>query len=177
MYSFTFFLNPKFFNVLIKKYDKIYIISAKKKKYILLQAPISIMIWNTASNTVTIKKIKSSKDVKLFNNLNNIIYNWENYFFSKITFKGKGYKIKRIKEKKIVKLSFGHSHPFKAVFVNSIIKKLAKYKYIIYNWDYKKLHLSIIKLIKYRIISCYTKRGLRTRRMWIKKRTGKKSQK
>ena len=98
-------------------------------------------------------------------------------FFEKISFTGKGYKIKRPKSKKGLKLFFGHSHLFQYSPTLLKIKKLYKAKYLILSKNLKNL-LKLTKILtSYRNLNCYTKRGLRTRRRLVFKRTGKKANK
>jgi ribosomal protein L6P/L9E len=177
MYSFSVFFDEKMFSVLLKNKQNYYIVATLNEKHIKLKINLPEIVWNKTASIATLKKFENLKDIEFLRELGNKVNNWDNYFYSKITFKGKGYKVKRLKKKKILKLAFGHSHLFKAFFIKSTIKKLGKYKYILLSWNFKQLHQSLVQLIKYRHINMYTKRGLRTRRMLIKKRTGKKSQK
>ena len=99
--------------------------------------------------------------------------NWNNFFFQKIKFTGKGYKIK--KKKKSIKFFFGRSHLTIIFFNKTLIKRLTKYKLFFCNKN-QNILIKIKKFLnKIRALNIFTKRGLRFMRQNIKKKTGKKS--
>lgn len=83
----------------------------------------SLIIYNISNYIIIIVKhiifykhsqtlLVNSKDyVSIFiasNYLTNYIYTWDTFFYKKIKFKGKGYKI--LRRRKILKLTFNRSH-------------------------------------------------------------------
>jgi hypothetical protein len=103
------------------------------------------------------------------------------YFFKKITFAGKGYKIKKIYKnikyiyKNIVSFYFNKSH-FNIVYFNNILlKKLKKTKLIIYTTNLKHLYYLTNIILNIRKVNIFTLKGLRLSRQIIYKKIGKKS--
>lgn len=70
--------------------------------------------------------------------LNNYVFSFFFLFFKKVTFKGKGFKLKKTKEKKF-KFFFGHSHPVYFFNFNLVGKRISKYKHVFFCSKYKKL--------------------------------------
>ena len=146
-------------------YNKIYsltIVNIRKKIKI-----------NLESYSILINKINSSDNEKNnlhFKQINKFLKTFEFYFFIKIKFKGKGFKIKFNKKLKIIKFFFGRSHLtlFK-------LKKITKYKFILKSLNFWKLKTNAIKITKIKPINVYTLRGIRLSNQSISKRKGKKS--
>lgn len=113
----------------------------------------------------------------ILNKFNKNIFVFENIFFNKIKFKGKGFRVRFKKNNKILKFTFGHSH-INYVFINSnrtIVKRLGKYKYVFKNKNNLKMNFFLQKICNIKPINMYTKRGIRLGRQIIYKRKGKKS--
>jgi ribosomal protein L6P/L9E len=91
-------------------------------------------------------------------------------------FKGKIYKVKRTKKKKL-KLSFGRSHKTIVVLKNLFLKKRRKQKHKFLLISSSKYDIvqpaALIKSV--RSINMFTQRGLRLSRQIIYKKVGKKS--
>lgn len=130
-------------------------------------------IDKSTNSTCTLKWIVKEK------NLNNIylnyFYSFNFFFFRKFKFIGKGYKIKKAKNKKSFKMFFGYSHKIFLVYGGLQLRKLTKYKlFLITNTRLKeKITSPIIQHI--RKLNLFTKRGLRATRQIVFKRPGKKS--
>jgi len=108
------------------------------------------------------------------NTINKFLKNLYFYNFLKIKFKGKGYKIKILRKRKMIQFFFGVSH-IKITFLKKIIiKKLSKYKFLLKSKSIQILKKISNKIINVRKINPYTLRGLRLSKMVIIKRKGKK---
>ena len=107
--------------------------------------------------------------------LNNYIKTFENYFFSKIKFKGKGFKIKFNKKLKLIKFYFGRSHITFFKLRKIKLKRVTKYKFILKSLNFNKLKTKSKEITFIKPVNTYTLRGIRLSRQFIKKRKGKKS--
>jgi hypothetical protein len=96
------------------------------------------------------------------------------FFFKKITFKGKGFKLKKTK-KKMFKFFFGSSHFISYYNKSFISKKFGKQKHIFLSTKLKKLKKGLLVFLTIKPISWYTKRGLRFTKQIVQRRAGKKS--
>jgi ribosomal protein L6P/L9E len=162
--------------LLIEKFNKIILIIFNEK--------FKFVLFFKKKNNLKINKNLNSIEYKnyfLKNNffiLNNSIYNFleklNTYYFLKIKFKGKGYKIGFYKKKKIINFYFGKSHKSIFIYNNIKIKKLNKYKFILLKNNFNLLKQISYKIIKIKKINEYTNRGLRLSRQTIIKRKGKK---
>lgn len=103
--------------------------------------------------------------------LNNFIFSWETFFFKKVSFTGKGFKIK--KKQKIVFFFFNKSHISLLICNSAIIKKINKQKILFFYKNYDLYEKILNKILKIRYANIYTKRGLRFSRQLILKRKGK----
>lgn len=115
--------------------------------------------------------------------INNSKYN--QFFFKtyslhwlRISFRGKGYRLRKFKKLNKVTLNFGHSHWAKLALDCStfFFKKLKRQNYIcvIKGYHYYKSIKTAFKFFKR--LNMYTKRGLRLKKQFIRKRFGKISQ-
>jgi len=127
-------------------------------------------------------------NINFYNNLSifkKIVMNLNNslniYFFKKITFAGKGYKIKKIYKniqniyKNIISFYFNKSHFNTVYFNNVLIKKLKKTKLIISSINLKHLYYLTNIILNIRKVNIFTLKGLRLSRQIIYKKIGKKS--
>ena len=106
-----------------------------------------------------------TKKLKNKNFLNNFLFLWENFLFSKFYFLGKGFKLKKIKNNLI--FNFNHSHINLIINHFLIIKKIQKTKILIFSKQFnflKKIENTILNVKK---ISFYTKRGIRKNKQII----------
>jgi hypothetical protein len=96
----------------------------------------------------------------------------------RVSFKGKGYRLRKFKKYNKVTLNFGHSHWAKIALRNSVFffKKVRRQNYLCFskNYYFYKQLKGGIKFFKK--LNSYTKRGLRLKKQYIKKRFGKISQ-
>jgi ribosomal protein L6P/L9E len=106
--------------------------------------------------------------------LSKLFYSWNNFFFKKIKFSGKGYKIKKSKKKKSIKLYFNKSHFTIYSFRKEFLKKIRKTKFLLKSTNYKKLTKNIIIILNIRNLNLYTKKGLRLARNVTFKKASKK---
>ena len=125
------------------------------------------LYFNKFLNILKIKKVYNKKF------LNNFLFTWDNFFFSKIYFLGKGFKLKKIK--KNIYFNFNYSHIKLIINQNIILKKIQKTKLIIFSKNINNLN-NFCKLIQnIRQINPYTKRGLRKSKQIIYKKKNKKA--
>lgn len=97
--------------------------------------------------------------------------------WTRVVFRGKGFRLRKFKNYNKLTLNFGHSHWAKVTLsINYFFKKLKRQNYLALFNHYTELHTfrSIIKQIK--PLNVYTKRGLRLKKQYIKRRFGKISQ-
>lgn len=153
---------------------------------------LTIILYN---NLYTINLINDKKNIKInletysikikyncnYNNnfntklLNNFLKTFENYFFIKIKFKGKGFKIKFNKKLKLIKFYFGRSHLTFFKLKKVKLKKITKYKFLLKSLNFEKLKTKSNKITCIKPVNVYTLRGIRLSRQFISKRKGKKS--
>lgn len=110
-----------------------------------------------------------------FNEVNKYLKTFEIYFFVKIKFKGKGFKIKFNKKLKLIKFYFGRSHITFFKLKKIKLKKITKYKFLLKSLNITKLKKSASKITYIKPVNLYTLRGIRVSRQFISKRKGKKS--
>ena len=160
----------------VKKKNKINIILKYKKKNLNLfnNFKIENINFNSNNNFLIIRKNNFDFAINKNNkNINGFLYTWKYFLFSKIKFKGKGYKILYNKNKKNMKFFFNKSHISILIFKKLVIKKNLKNKFILISK--KKFEQLIILIVKVRLINIFTLRGLRNSKQIILKRKGKKS--
>jgi ribosomal protein L6P/L9E len=133
------------------------------------------MQYDSETNTVNFQFPENSIfQNKIVNNLNKLLFSFEHYFSKKIKFKGKGFRLKLKKSKKIIKFFFGHSHTNIAFIKNLFLKKSGKYKFILKSVNYNNLQKIAFKIYNVKPINIFTNRGIRVSRQIIFKRKGKK---
>jgi ribosomal protein L6P/L9E len=180
-------MGNKIFNINIPITFDILIIESKIKKN-----DLTIILYNKLHSITLVnnkKKIKIdlesysvriNSDINYNNNLNfkqinKFLKTFEFYFFIKIKFKGKGFKIKFNKKIKLIKFYFGKSHITFFKLKRIKLKKITKYKFIIKNLNFMKLKTNAMRITKIKPMNVYTLRGIRLSKQTIKKRKGKKS--
>lgn len=148
-------------NLYKNNYNGYYVNETKKKNvYIDISAP--------GINFIFFKK-KQKKNLE-----KNIFFSQFFFFFNKIKFKGKGYKIKINKALNTLNFYFGHSH-LSALFLTKLaLKRVKKFKFIALSTKIEKINDFKKKIQLVKPLSLYTKRGLRLSRQLTKKRPGKK---
>lgn len=96
----------------------------------------------------------------------------------RVAFKGKGYRLRKFKSYNKVTLNFGHSHWAKLALTCGLFffKKIRRQNYLCFAKNYF-LYKSLKTGMKFfKKLNSYTKRGLRLKKQFIKKRFGKISQ-
>jgi ribosomal protein L6P/L9E len=161
-------------------------IKTKNEKTVHVFVYNNVMFLKLKINTKRLFLNKETNNIKLLfnscgndsifmnNTINKFLKELYTYHFIKIKFKGKGYKIKILRKRKMIQFFFGVSH-IKLTFLRKIIlKKLTKYKFFMKSKNIHLLKRISNKIINVRKINPYTLRGLRFSKMIIIKRKGKK---
>ena len=115
---------------------------------------------------------------KSLRHLNKFLLKTYSMHWLRISFRGKGYRLRKFKTYNKVTLNFGHSHWAKIALnsTNYFFKKLRRQNYLCFAKNYH-LYKSIKTGMKFfKKLNSYTKRGLRLKKQFIKKRFGKISQ-
>jgi hypothetical protein len=134
---------------------------------------IHIDITSQCSN---IFKLSENHEIKAANKLFKLFI-WKSalFYYTKIKFTGKGYKIKKIKKKESLKFYFGRSH-FNYIFGGGLnLKKLSKYRLLVISNNNKKSNIITKIVCSVRCLNKFTKRGLRPLKYFVLKRPGKKT--
>ena len=172
------FLNlniPLFFNIVgIKNNKFIQIYLYENNFYFKIFIKTNYIFINKETNNLKIQNNKYYLNKKIEKELKKFLTSLNSYFFLKIKFKGKGYKINFYKKTKLIKFFFGSSHIQLFKLKNIVIKKLSKYKFILKNTNLDNLNQISKKIIKVRNINPYTLRGIRISKSIIIKRKGRK---
>lgn len=169
---------PIFFNLSIFKNKKIIIYIYNKNYFYILK------LNNIFLKNFLVTKINNNLNFITFSNffftkkiftLKSILLAWSFYFFKKIKFSGKGFRIKKNKKKKNFLLEFNKSHITIFLIKKIILKKIKKSKFL--NLYINKKYLTKInkQLVTINFINKYTKRGLRNTRQIFKKKTNQKN--
>lgn len=135
---------------------------------------INKIYFDKENNTIKINYQKTTKSLQCVKELNTLLFSFASYFFQKIKFKGKGFRLKIKKNKKICKFLFGHSHTMLVYIRNLKITKCSKYKFILKSVNNMFLKISVRKVLDIKPVNWYTNRGIRAGRQIILKRKGKK---
>lgn len=165
------FIIPKSLNyILIKIKEKPYIYIYNKNFFFFFSLINKKKIYlNKSTNSITIILPYPSTKMIFQKYLDNLLYSWVNFFFKKIKFTGKGYKIVYLKKKKKLKLKFNRAHRT-SLFLQKIWIKKFKKKIIFYYNNHYLLSETLKKVQNVRTANLYTKRGLKlTRQIFYKK--------
>lgn len=161
-----------------KTKNNLTIILYNKNISITLLGKISSVRIDLESYCLKFKKPQNTDNIYsnyFFNEFNKYLKTFEIYFFFKIKFKGKGFKIKFTKKIKLIKFFFGRSHITFYKLKKIKLKKINKYKFIIKSFNLSKLKKIASKITYIKTVNLYTLRGIRISRQFISKRKGKKS--
>lgn len=106
-----------------------------------------------------------------------LAYNYVPYW-TKINFRGKGFRIRKFRKKKKITFNFGRSHWTKIKFLkkNYVLIKIRRQIYVFTTLNKKFYYKISTELRNIKPINHYTKRGLRLKKQYVKKRFGKISQ-
>lgn len=126
--------------------------------------------------TIKYKDLKSICQFnKLINTHKNFIKTTMAFYIKKIRYKGKGFRIKNIRRKKIKRFVFGKAH-IQLFFIRSILwKRFSKTKYLLLHNDKNTLKRAATTLKMFKKYNQYTWRGIREIRQILYKRKGRKS--
>jgi len=96
----------------------------------------------------------------------------------RVSFRGKGYRLRKFKKLNKLTLNFGHSHWAKISLNrdNYFFKKIRRQNYICVANNYSDYKTFKNDLKFFKALNVYTKRGLRLKKQFIRKRFGKISQ-
>lgn len=163
--------------ILWKKKNKtntnIYLIKLNKKfKLTFWETNVKIDKW---TNSIIFEKNENylyKSNIK--NNFEKFFNSWNLFYFNKIKFKGKGFRIKFFKKIKLIKFYFGRSHKTFILLKKTLKKRINKYKFILMGLNKNKILIISKKITNIKKINKYTLRGLRLSRQIIYKRKGKK---
>jgi ribosomal protein L6P/L9E len=155
-----------------------------------------IIIYNKSTNIYIKYKFNLSVDVFFFKNLNYITVRLNYFYFStknitndllnkqvesidfyfvkKIVFFGKGFKIKKFKNKTL-SLFFNKSHINFIKWGCISIKKLKKTKIVVCSSNHQSINSCTRSIVNSRPLNVFTKKGLRLSRQLVFKKVGKKT--
>jgi len=170
---------PNLYNsIVFKKKESNLIIFYNEFKKIKIPVSSDKSIWSFDSEGNSIVSLFNPISIKwgrMFNEINHKMFTFENIFFEKISFKGKGFKLTSKKKTRFIHFLFGHSH-IKTIFLKKVkMKRLTKYKYFFKSKHKYDLKSSVRMISNIRPLNIFTKRGLRINRQFVYKRKGKKS--
>ena len=132
--------------------------------------------WDISTQSMNVYKNKLDDFSTKYNKLSKL-FTWKMglFYYSKMRFTGKGYKIKKTKIKKSFKFYFGKSHITYAFGGGLVFKKLSKYRLFFISNNKKKINKVRNLILSIKPINKFTKRGLRVTKHFILKRPGKKT--
>ena len=129
--------------------------------------------YNNLVKVISLKK-KNYFNLKINKNfINSFLFSWENFFFSKLYFVGKGFKIKKIQNNTF--LNFNYSHMNLIINQKNIVKKIQKNKLIIFGKNLTKFNKIINTILNVKNLNKYTLRGLRSTKQIVYKKKRKNS--
>ena len=132
--------------------------------------------WDITSQSLTVYQNKDIERIKFCNILaKKFIWKSGLFYFAKMRFSGKGYKVKKTKKKRSFKFYFGKSHISYVFSGGLIFKKLSKFRLFFISNNKKRINRIKKMVILVRPINRFTKRGLRFTKQFILKRPGKKT--
>jgi ribosomal protein L6P/L9E len=141
------------------------------ENYLIIKTTNNNIFFNKSLNLIKFYKIEKNETTE--NCINKFLFSWNNFFFKKITFNGKGFKLKKKLQNLI--FFFNHSHVTLFIPINVYLKKIQKSKVMIFYKNFRNYTSFLKKIITIRKINIYTKRGLRFSRQLVYKRKGKGS--
>ena len=96
----------------------------------------------------------------------------------RVIFRGKGFRVRKFKNINKLTFNFGHSHWAKVGLdaKNFFFKKLRRQNYICLLKNFKQLKVFQLTIKFVKNLNVYTKRGLRLKKQFIRRRFGKISQ-
>jgi hypothetical protein len=167
---------PQFSMIVLKKKNKTSQLFYCYNKIYFYKFSFEKFIFDVNLNSIT-AIIDNNNELDIFekNVFKKFIKSLDCYFFLKIKFKGKGYKIKYSKKRKFMRFFFGRSHITFMKYKNVIIKKTLKYKFVLKSNNLEKLKFVGNKTKNIKNVNIFTSRGIRISRSVLFKRRGKKN--
>jgi ribosomal protein L6P/L9E len=168
-------INNKLNITLLKKKNTKYIIVYTQYYYIKYSLNNNINLYfNRNCNMLNLKfKMPILHENSAALNLVNQTLQIVSYFYKKILFSGKSYKIKKTNNNFL--FEFNKSHKEVIIWRNFILKKLKKVYILLKGVNNYAITANYYNIINIRKINPFTLRGLRGSRYLLKKKTGKKS--
>ena len=126
---------------------------------------------------ITMSTLYSKSNFVNLRKFNKFILKSFSIHWVRVSFRGKGYRLRKFKKINKLTLNFGHSHWAKLLLTNHFFfRKIRRQNYLclISGYSFLKTLKSGVKFFKK--LNSYTKRGLRLKKQFIKKRFGKISQ-
>lgn len=147
-----------------------------KTNKIILPVKYHIKVWDNLNKIATNKTI--SGNIKISNNyIFNFIKNSYIIIWTRIVFRGKGFRIRNFQKELKLTFNFGHSHWDKLkLYKLWWFFKLRRQSYVVLTFFINYLFLFERLLSRVRIVNRYTNRGLRIKKQPIIQRFGKISQ-
>lgn len=178
--------------VVLKSQNKYYIYVYNNRFYFIFNINLRNFELQLNKSTLAVQTVYKNKNnlpflnVASFSQLNTInriskkltavFKSWDSYYFIKVKFKGKVYKLTKYKKNNI-KLSFGRCHKtilaVRSLFLKK--KKKIKNKCMIFGSNLQHINLSKSLMVNTRPINMFTQRGLRLSRQIVYRKIGKKS--
>lgn len=149
--------------------------------FVLYVEGVWLLFYNLKKNynlILCVNDIYSKLNLINLSKFNKFILKTLSVHWLRVSFRGKGYRLRKFKKTNKVTLNFGHSHWAKIALVNNIyfFKKIRRQNYICVMKGYY-FYKTFKKNIKtFKKLNSYTKRGLRLKKQYIQKRFGKISQ-
>ena len=148
-------------------------------KYIIVLSTQVLFFKNL--NYLTISSNFFNKNLKIQQFINDLNNGVNSYFYKKINFSGKGYKIRKVHKtlkscvRKCLLFYFNKSHLNILYFFGFKIKKLKKTKLLVLTTDHRNLNSIVNLILDIKNFNPFTSKGLRLSRQIIYKKIGKKS--
>ena len=165
--------------IVVSTAKKKILIGTVNNQHIILVTPYNSKLDFESNYIIYKKSYNDLSNIIWFNNLINtqkfFLKTFSYFFLKKIKYKGKGFKIKNIRKRKIKKFLFGKAH-LQLFFVRSILwKNFSKRKFFLIYKNKKRLIYTSIILKSFKKYNKYTLRGIREVKQIIYKRKGRKS--
>jgi len=155
------------FLVLVNKYLYIY----NSNHFIMININFFSIYYNQYLQVINLKKTNTLNLKYNKNFLNMFLFSWENFFFSKLYFIGKGFKLKKLSNNTY--LNFNYSHTNLIINQKNIIKKIQKNKLLIFGKNLNNFKQTVNYILNIKILNKYTKRGLRATKQIVYKKKSK----
>lgn len=150
--------------------------------YIIFLTPVNFLCQHTIKPgyklITTLSSMYSKFSPVHFLKLNKFILKTFSAHWMRVSFRGKGYRLRKFKKLNKLTLNFGHSHWAKISLNrdNYFFKKIRRQNYICVANNYSDYKTFKNDLKFFKALNVYTKRGLRLKKQFIRKRFGKISQ-